>query len=241
MQISNAANVKKLNQENENSGLNNMKKLFFLLVAAGLLFSLTGCQEQKSKNSGKLGGQADLKLASVTKFQRGDGSWYLTEQRHEIFVEQAAIRLTAKEPFGEIILMVQNGRFAVKKSPETRVFDEELFKLMTDESICRALLELYLAELKNPQTRPGQTGSFTFEGQVYDLVYCDQSGAELYKNKSTQRNDLVISQGKKRYILYGYNYLKLEGGGHFPSKIDVYIYNDGSDRKLVAQYDCRSL
>ena len=216
-----------------------MRKLLSFLVAAVLLFGLAGCQERKSKDSGKLEKQADLKLAVTAKFLRGDGSWYLTEQRQDISIEPKAIKITAKEPFGEIILTVQNGQFALKKSSQVNVFDEELFNLMTDEAICKALPELYLAEMKNPQTKSKQTGSFVFEGQVYDLVFSDQSGVEIYKNKSTQKNDLVISSGKKRYVLWGYNYIKFKEGRYFPSKIDVYVYNEGADRKLIAQYSCR--
>ncbi len=218
-----------------------MKRKLALFVTMGLFFSFAGCQEKNLKDSSKLDRKADLKLDCIAKFLRSDGSWYLTEQKHEIFIEPKLITLTAEEPFGRVVWSIQKGRLFMNVRPPGKAFDEELFKLMTDEAICRALLELYLAELKNPQTGPGQTGSFTFEGRVYDLVYCDQSGTELYKNKSTQRNDLVISHGKKRCILYGYNYLKFEGSGYFPSKIDVYVYNDGSDRKLVAQYDCRLL
>ncbi len=218
-----------------------MKRLLSLLIAAVFLFSLAGCQEQKSKSSDELAEQADLTLVCTAKFLCSDGSWYLTEQNQEIFTGPAAITVTAKEPFGEIVLTLHGGQFAIKKSPRAKIFDEELFRLMTDEAICRALLELYLAELKGAPTGTGQTGSFKFEGQMYDLAFSDKNGIEVYKNKSTQRNNLVISQGQKRYILYGYNYLKNHKGGHLPSKIDVYIYNGDSDRKLVAQYNCRLL
>jgi hypothetical protein len=232
--------MKKPNQKNK--GLNNMKKLLSFLVTTGLFFSLAGCQEGNHEDSGKLGGgQTDLKLASVAKFLRSDGSWYLTEQRHEIFAEPKAIRLTAKESFGEIIWTVQNGQSVIKKNPRTNVFDEELFKLMTDETISRGLLELYLAELESSNVGSGQIDSFTFEGKVYEPVFSDRGGIELYKDKSTGRKDLVIFQGKKRYVLYGYNYLKLEKDRYFPSKIDIYIYNDKSDRKLIAQFTCRLL
>lgn len=218
-----------------------MKKSFSFLAAAALLFSLAGCQEQQNKDSDNLAGQADLKLASAAKFQCSDGSWYLTEQKHEIFVEPKTIRLTAKEPFGEIIWTIQNGRFVIQKSPKAGVFDEELFRLMTDETICGALLELYLAELKSLNTGSSRVDNFIFDGKVYEPVFSDQDRMELYRNKSTGRKDLVISQGKRRYVLYGYNYLKLEENRYFPSKIDVYVYNDGSDRKLIAQYACRLL
>ncbi len=225
-----------------------MQKLLSFLIIVSIL-SLAGCQERKGKKTVKLqkqphsasSGQADLKLAVTAKFLRSDGSWYLTKQQQEITIEPKAIKITAKEPFGEIILTVRNGQFALKKSSQVNVFDKELFNIMTDGSICKALLELYLAEIKNPQAKSSQADSFMFEGQVYDPVFSDQNDLEIYKNKSTQKSDLVICRGKSRYILSGYNYLKIKEGRHFPSKIDVYIYKEGFDRKLIAQYDSRLL
>lgn len=216
-----------------------MRKLFIITFV--FFIGLTGCQEQHHKKITEPARQADLTLAGTARFLCSDGSWYLTQQKQEIFIKPEEMKLTAKEPSGEIILTVRNGKFAVQKRP-AGVIDEELFNLMTDESICKAMLELYLAELKNLPSAIGQAKSLTLEGQVYDLVYRSPSGVEVYKNKSTLKNDLVISQGeKRRYILYGYNYLKMDKAGYFPSKIDVYVYNSGSDRKLVAQYDCRLL
>jgi len=102
-----------------------MKKLLTVLVAAVLFFSSTGCQEQKSKDSGKLEKQADIKLVSMARFLCSDGSWYLTEQKHEISIEPAAIKVTAEEPSGEIILAVQNGQFAVRKGSKAVAADKE--------------------------------------------------------------------------------------------------------------------
>ena len=216
-----------------------MKKSLSFLITAALFFSLAGCERKNHTSGSNLAGQADLKLACTTEFLRGDGSSYLTKQEHEVFAKPKAIRLTAKEPFGEIIWAVRNGRLVIEKSPKGDVFDEELYKLMTDEAICKALLELYLAELKPSDTGSTEpTDGFAFEGKVYEPVFSDQGGIKLYKDKSTGRRDLVISQNKKRYILFGYNYLKLKEGRYFPSKIDVYIYNEGSDKKLIAQYVC---
>jgi hypothetical protein len=216
-----------------------MKKLLSFLVAAGLFFNMAGCEKKNQTDGSNLAGQADLKLSCITEFLRGDGSSYLTKQEHEVFAKPKTIRLTAKEPFGEIIWTVRNDRLVIEKSPKGGVFDEELFKLMTDETICKALLELYLAELKTSNTSStSQTDSLTFEGKIYEPVFSDRSGIALYKNKSTGRKDLVISQNKQRYMLFGYNYLKLKEGRHFPSKIDIYIYNEGTDKKLIAQYVC---
>jgi uncharacterized protein YjcR len=73
---------------------------------------------------------------------------------------------------------------------------------------------------------------------VYDLAFSGQN-VEIYKNKTTQKRDLVIAGNKKRYILYGYNYLKIGEEGYFPSKIDVYSYKEGADKKLAAHLSCR--
>lgn len=220
-----------------------MKKLIFFLVAAVLLISSSGCQEQQSRDSSKQGSEADLRLAAAAKFLCSDGSWYLTEQKQEISIKPRAIKVTAKEPFSELILTVRGGRFIVKKSPYATVFDDELFSLMTNDTIYKSLLELYLAELKNLQTEPGQSGNIMFEGRAYELVFSDPGGTELYKNKATQRKELVISRKDKvRYVSYGYNYLKNWEGGYFPSKIDIYIYyTDKSDKKMIAQFSCRLL
>jgi hypothetical protein len=216
-----------------------MKRLLTILVTAGLLFSLTGCQEKAKESGAQLGRQPDLKLTSVAKFLRSDGSWYLTEQKHEVFAEPKAIELTAKEPFGQIIWAVQNGNAVVKKGPARSVFDKELYELITNEAITKGLMELYVAGLGDSDAGSGQAEELIFEGKVYESVFADRSGIGLYKNKSTGRKDLAVFQGKRRYVLYGYNYLKVEKDRYFPSKIDVYIYSDKSDRTLIAQYSCR--
>ncbi len=215
-----------------------MKRLFSILVTAGLLFSLTGCQEKVKESGTQLVRQPDLKLTSVAKFLRSDGSWYLTEQKHEVFAKPKAIELTAKEPFGQIIWTVQNGKAVVKKKPGRSVFDKELYELITNEAISKGLMELYVAGLGYSNAGSSQAEELVFEGKVYESVFAGRNGTGLYKNKSTGRKDLAVFQGKKRYVLYGYNYLKVGKDRYFPSKIDVYIYSDKSDRKLIAQYTC---
>lgn len=224
-----------------------MRKLFSFLIIV-LILSLAGCQERKSKEPVQLekqppsasSGQADWKLAVSARFLRSDGSWYLTAQQHDITIEPKALTISAQEPFGKIILTVKNENFNLQKNPGND-FDQQLIELMTDEGICKGLLELYLAEIENiPQIKSSQTNPFfSFEGRAYELI-SNQNGIEIYKNQSTKNNDLVITTGNKRYILFGYNYIKVKENSYFPSKIDIYTYNE-SDRKLIAQYEGRLL
>ncbi|MGA2915131.1 MAG: hypothetical protein ABSE89_03805 [Sedimentisphaerales bacterium] len=183
-----------------------MRRLLSFLIIV-LILSLAGCQERKSSGSVTLEKPADLKLAVSARFLRSDGSWYLTQQQHDITIEPKAIKIIAQEPFGKIILNVQNGQFNLQKSSGLNDFDKQLCELMTDEGICKALLELYLAELKNVNV-PTTTKLIT---------------------------------GNKRYILFGYNYLKFKEDGYFPSKIDVYAFSEGSEQKMIAQYEGRLL
>lgn len=220
-----------------------MKKLLTLITIV-LLFGFVGCREGECKKNETLEKSAEMKLAVSAKFLQSDGSWYLTEQRQEISYSPKAIKITAKEPFGIIYMSVKNGQFSLRNSPANG-FDNQAFELMTDESICKGLLAIYLAQSNNTPNASGQiikapseqAGQFMYEGQAYGRVLSDQNSVELYKNQSTQTKDLVITNGKKRYILFGYDYVKdVKEGRYFPSKIDVYTYSL-SDRKLIAKYE----
>ncbi|MDD5134456.1 MAG: hypothetical protein PHP01_03475 [Phycisphaerae bacterium] len=215
-----------------------MKKLFFLFIATGLLYALAGCQEKNLKDSDKTVAQADFKFSCVAKFLRLDGSWYLTEQGCELFFEPAAMKITADEPSGQIIWLVDNGQVTVKTRPKN-VYDKDILDLMTDDAICRALLGLYLAELKNMKSDSGTGQSFTFEGQVYDFVCSAGNGINLYKKGSVGKTDLAVAQGKKKYVLNAYNYLKLDKDGYFPTKIDIYACDTDREKRLIAQYICQ--
>lgn len=214
-----------------------MKKILFLFIAAGLLCSLAGCEEKNLKDSGKAVAQADIKFNCVVKFLKSDESWYLTEQNCELFFEPAAMKITANEPSGQVVWLVSNEQVAVQTKPKA-VSDKEIFGLMTDDAICRSLLGLYLAELKASKSGGGQSENFTFEGQVYDFVRSAGKGINLYK-KGSGRTDLAVAQGKKRYVLNAYNHLKLDKGGYFPTKIDVYAYDTDREKRLIAQYICQ--
>jgi hypothetical protein len=215
-----------------------MKKLLFLFVAAGLLCGLAGCQEKNLKDSDKeTVSRADLKFNCVVKFLRPDESWYLTEQSGELFFEPALMKVTANEPSGRVVWLVNNGQVVVRTKPKV-ISDKEIFDLMTDDAICRAMLGLYLAEMKASKSGGKQGENFTFEGQVYDFVRSAGKGINLYK-KDSGRTDLAVAQGKKRYVLNAYNHLKVEENGYFPSKIDIYAYDTDREKQLIAQYICQ--
>jgi hypothetical protein len=217
-----------------------MKKLIFLVTAAGLLFSLVGCQEKKRKDESKLEERADIKLFCVAEFLRGDGSKYLTEQKYEIFAGSKTIKLTAKEPFGEIIWSAQNGGYTIQKGIPDKVFDKELYNLMMDQSVANGLLEIYLAGLTKSSAVKTEKGLLIFEGRIYEPVKQKAAGVNIYRNQATGKLDLVTAVYNKTgkvYLIHGFNYQKIKQGQNsfYPSKLDIYLYLTDMDKELIAQ------
>lgn len=215
-----------------------MKKLISILAAAMLLCSLTGCQQQQKKSTGKIDTRADLKLSCVAEFLRSDGSKYLTEQKYEISANPKMIKLTAKEPFGEIAWSVRNGVYSIRKPVPHKVFDKELYGLMMDKDITAGLLELYLAGLTEKPAAKTDKELLKFQGQSYEPV-AQIGKVNLYRNQRNGKLDLVTSGSDKLYLISGFNYQKTRGQKEFyPSKIDIYLYHTDFDKELVAQISC---
>ena len=220
-----------------------MKKLSFFLVAAVVLSNSAGCQEKNRKDTSVIVKQAkaDLELSCVAEFLRSDGSKYLTEQKYEISSNPKAITITAKEPFGQIIWSVQNGKYIIRKNVPANVFDRELYRQIMDKNIAESLLELYLAGLnKEPVGKAGEK-TLKFENQLYEPVVRTDSGVSIYRNKATGKLDLVTSGSDgKVYFLHGFNYRKMEQkeNAFYPSKIDIFLYHTDFDKELIAQISC---
>ncbi|PKL50237.1 MAG: hypothetical protein CVV39_01760 [Planctomycetes bacterium HGW-Planctomycetes-1] len=214
-----------------------MRKLTYILAAAVLLGGLTGCQQEQKENAGKIDAQTGLRLSCVVEFLRSDGSRYLTEQKCEVSANPKAIKLTAKEPFGEIAWSVKNGAYSVQKPLPSKVFDKDLYSLMMDKDIAAGLLELYLAGLREPASKAGKE-ILKFQGQVYEPA-AKIGRVNLYRNQRSGKLDLVTSGSDKLYLISGFNYQKTKGQkGFYPSKIDIYSYRSDFDKELLAQMSC---
>jgi hypothetical protein len=215
-----------------------MKKLTYILTAVILFGGLTGCQQQqKNETTGKIDTQTGLKLSCVAEFLRSDSGRYLTEQKCEISLNPKAIKLTAKEPFGEIAWSVQNGTYSVQKPLPGKVSDKEMYDLMMDREIAAGLLELYLAGLREPASKAGKE-ILKFQGQIYEPA-AKIGRVNLYRNQRSGKLDLVTSGSDKLYLISGFNYQKTKGQkGFYPSKIDIYSYRSDFDKTLLAQITC---
>lgn len=222
---------------------------FFVPLCLCGLFIFSGCQGNKSSKKGGLAQKADFKFSCVAKFLTADGlskttganaGWYLTEQNCELYFESAGgkqnrkpvMTVEANEPGGNAFWTVNEDKLAIRKKPKI-IADKKVFELMTNEAVSSAMLGLFLAETKPANIVSGQGGVFLFQGKKYSFAGFFGKNTSFYRAGKDGKVCLAVTEGKKRYVLFGYNYIKLENGGSVPSKIDVYGYENPNE---IAQY-----
>lgn len=226
-----------------------MKKTVLVVVSFVLLAGLFGCEGNKSSKKGGLAQKADFKFSCIAKFLTTgcssktagvNNGWYLTEQNCELYFEYAGgkqnqkpvMTVEANEPGGKAMWTVSEDKLVIKKKPKT-IADKKVFELMTNEAVSSAMLGLFLAETKPANIVGGQGGVFLFQGRKYSFAGFFGKNTSFYRAGKDKKVCLAVTEGKKRYVLYGYNHIKLENGGSAPSKIDVYNYENPNE---IAQY-----
>lgn len=226
-----------------------MKKTILVLISFVLLAGFSGGQGNKSSKKSGLVQKADFKFSCVAKFLTVDGSsktaglnggWYLTEQNCELYFEFArgkqnrkpVMMVEANEPGGKAAWTVSKDNVVIGKKPK-KIVDKKAFELMTNEAVSSAMLGLFLAEARPANIVGGQGGNFLFQGRKYSFAGFFGKNTSFYRAGKDGKICLAVTGGKRRYVLYGYNHIKLENGGSVPSKIDAYVYENPNE---IAQY-----
>ena len=81
----------------------------------------------------------------VVTFYNPDGSYYLTEQRHEIYPWSGSIKVSAAEPLGEFVWQLSEDKFTVLKGAEQI---DLLPIIICDRSIAAAVLDITTAPVR---------------------------------------------------------------------------------------------
>jgi hypothetical protein len=138
----------------------------------------------------------------------------------------------ANEPGGKTFWTVSEDKLVIRQYPKT-IANKKVYEFMTNEAVSSAMLGLFLAETKPANIISGQGGNFLFQGSKYAFAGFFGKNTSLYKAEKGGKVCLAATNGNKRYVLYGYNYIKIDNGGSVPSKIDVYTYENPNE---IAQY-----
>ena len=210
--------------------------------------------EYQAKAIDAAGGiQAWMKVAKIERncvvtFYMPDGSYYLTEQKHEVFPWSNSLQVSSKEPQGSYAWQYLNGRF---KSLEGCNWSSCLPADLDPNSFAKALLDITTVPARffdslsvfSNETRPTR-----LEGQIYFAIsqICLQAGSEVrgffYQNRDSALMDITAFSSvnsDESIAVRGYNYGKADNFGIIlPNKIEIFKSGiDGIFQKRIVKME----
>lgn len=182
----------------------------------------------------------ELSFRGVVTFYRDDGSFYLTEQQHEIRPWLNSIEVSATEPQGTFVWQLSKGVFSTLEGAGR---EDRLPIKVCEPCFARAILDIVtvparLAELGGASAR--RSGPVKLEGQWHYRIAAAES--IWYQRTDSSLVDAIwyFDSGAGRSVaVRGYDYQQVKKGGVFvPSKIEVFnAAADGSLKERLVQVD----
>lgn len=178
-----------------------------------------------------------LEFDCVATLYKPDGSYYLTEQHHEIYPWSNSIRILAEEPQGKFIWQLSMGQFSVLEGAKqvdtlpimavSHYFAEAILDITT--APVRFVVDKSFAFTKGPKP-------IKMEGQWYypieraKILVADVAPywpkVIFWQNKGSSRVDMLwfVEVGEKKFFAFrGYDYRKVEKKGvSVPTKIEIF-------------------
>lgn len=198
----------------------------------------------------------ELQLDCVVTFFQPDGSYYLTEQRYEVYPWSNSIKIWSQEPQGRFVWQLSKGQFDVLEGADQ--FDG-LPTAVGSYSFAEVILNIITAPVRfldgsvefARETTPVKT-----QGQWYyridrttkpDAEPAERlSEAVFCQNRDSFRVDMIWlghASREKFLRVRGYNYNVVEKEGvSVPAKIEIFGTDaEGNSRERVVEIDCHAL
>jgi hypothetical protein len=180
-----------------------------------------------------------LDFDCVVTFYRSDGSFYLTEQRHELRPWSDSIRISATEPGGRFVWEYSEGTF---RTVELVGREDVLPINVCEPYFAQAVLDIVTAPARFADGAAGSAGRSVpvkLEGRWY---YPIRMGKSIrYQSRDSYLVDAIwFGAADGRFVsVRGYNYEAVQNGGVLvPTKVEVYNSDAaGSLKERLAQVD----
>jgi hypothetical protein len=232
--------------------MNRIKKTICLFLLTIPIF--TGCEKQQKKTDiqtqipsqqpaylteaiEKTGGidawnrTKKVEFDCITTFYQSDGSFYLTEQHHEIFPWSNLIRVSAQEPQGKFVWEFSRSGLSIIEGTKQENF---LPAGLDAEDFTKAILDITTTPLRLMDNKAGLAkgpSPVKVEGLWYypigQVESSNQPDIIFYQNRDTSLIDLIWFLGAKRGMplaVRGYDYQEFKKGGVFiPAKIEIFM------------------
>lgn len=195
-----------------------------------------------------------IPLDCVVTFFQKDGSFYLTEQRYEVFPWSNSMRISGDEPDGAYTWQLLQGRFGILKG-------KSLYDGLEVGADNACIAEGILSVITAPVRLLDQSVDFKWAGEEVKLdgqwyraaKRTSRSGdgndsslrdAAFYQRRSSGRVDMVLLRcrgAENMLIVRGHDYTLLgKGGVMIPSKIEVFNADaSGRVRHRILQIDLK--
>ncbi|MHC4572846.1 MAG: hypothetical protein ACYS76_01725 [Planctomycetota bacterium] len=188
----------------------------------------------------------------VVTFYRPDGSFYLTEQSHEVEPQSARIRISGREPEGELVWEFSPDGFSVLGGT-ARI--EARSATLVNRYFAEAILDITTAPVRLLDVPAGpvrESRPVRMEGLWYYPIKLAGAGgtgvrsglseAVFFQNRASSLVDIVwLSDLDGEFFLAvrGYDYVKVKKGEVLvPAKIEIFrIDREGVVRQRVAKID----
>jgi hypothetical protein len=197
-----------------------------------------------------------LQLNCVVAFYQPDESYYLTEQRYEIYPWSNSIRISTLEPQEMFVWQFSKGQFKVLEG-------EEQFEGLPNTVCSRCLAESILNIVTAPARFLDVSVEFIKEpapvkmhGQWYYLIDRKNktnvmssvrlSDAIFYQNRENFTIDMIWfprMDGSKLLMIRGYEFEAVEDGSVLiPKRIEIYRTDSlGISQELLVKIDCNDI
>jgi len=207
-------------------------------------------------------GMKELQLDCVVTFYQPDGSFYLTEQHHVVYLWSNSIQISAREPKGRFIWQLSKGKFDVLQGDG----QSDVLPVVIGSS---HFAEMILSVITIPARFYDKSVEFSKEttglkiqGQWYYPIERRSKpvlGAELEPEPARPLSKAVFYQDRDRFLVdmilfdyvsgdgflavRGYDYTEVEKGGvRVPAKIEIFRTDAlGNSQKRLVTVDYHNL
>ena len=191
-------------------------------------------------------GAKTLRFDCVVTFYEPDGSFYLTEQRYDVYPWSNAIDLSGREPKGEYAWRFLDGRLDVLRSAGQV---QELPITLARPCFADAILAVTTAPVRLLDASAQfdrQDAAVKMQGQWYYLITgAGEGSAEtvLYQDRDSLLVDMIrvaCADADTSLTVRGYDYQETEKDGPLvPTRMEIFGTGAGGDLgRRLAKIDC---
>lgn len=191
-------------------------------------------------------GAKELRFDCVVTFYEPDGSFYLTEQRYDIYPWSNAVDISGHEPKGEYAWRFFDGRLDVLRSAGQV---QELPIALARHCFADAILAITTAPVRLLDTSAQfdrRDAAVKIQGQWYHPINTagEASGETvLYQDRDSLLVDMIrvaCAEADRPLTVRGYDYQETEKDGPLvPTRIEIFTTGAGGElQKRLAKIDC---